>query len=84
MAMIARVFGCAACEGRGLARWELGAGVSGVVNAADGHSGAAYGHECKIVGCWIKKGFGSKLLGGRIAWIDAGLLKKAPKGRRGL
>ena len=32
MAMIARVFGCAACDGRALARWELRAGVDGVVN----------------------------------------------------
>ena len=31
LAIIARVFGCAACDGRALARWELGAGVSGVV-----------------------------------------------------
>ena len=38
LAMIARVFGCAACDGRALARWELEAGVSGVVNAADGNT----------------------------------------------
>ena len=82
--MIARVFGCAACEGRALARWELEAGVSGVVTRGGWALALLMGHEHKIVGLSPIFGFDPKLAGLRGLMPDSSRrLRRAGEGYDG-